>query len=520
MGAGKLIEAVEQRVRKSDIAGSKLCFALSPTLAKKIMNMLSRSLVSSVRDRLLRLLIHIHADMTQEATKTVNTMLLGECRQPLPIPQEKLDECMHTALNAALGALPDIIGRVRELRSLHDVGSKPKHREDYGLHLLGQLHDKALPGGLDYWERMNMAVQWFTARLLIEQAPPMTADDQESAVEVENSLNLPLEVTGTVDIDKLPDRLDYWKHLQKRTPLLPLPFRRGELPLILLNPCVPDSLRRRCHDLACGFLLDTTAGANLLWLDPTYACELLEVATSAIHGWRSVADYCRSRASGDSHFVDHITAAVRGAMIRMAATHDSHNATRIVSFLKSDSSMADIRKIVHQASTEDGFPVEDWHTRVPAWVNTLAVLGGNLRLQRKTRRPATERATSTDDVPDVLYLDEAAAAVGVSERTIRRWIATKEIAPPGRFDRRGGGEQAPYLFDRRTVEDMALLAKSQSDFADELGLTERALRRRLSAVRKRRPNDTRLEHLKRVIKEVREPDLRRSGEAQSNDDKS
>ena len=165
---------------------------------------------------------------------------------------------------------------------------------------------------------------------------------------------------------------------------------------------------------------------------------------------------------------------------------------------------SEIVKIVYEASIEDDEPVEDWHGFVPAWVETLLTLGGSLRFERRPSSPLLSETPAHKS--DYVSLKEAAAAADISERTLRRWIATKEIIPPGRFDFRGGGEQAPYLFDHRTITDLKLLGKSSATLAEELQVTERALQRRMTSLKRAFPNDSRLVRLQKAAKQIQESD--------------
>ncbi len=100
--------------------------------------------------------------------------------------------------------------------------------------------------------------------------------------------------------------------------------------------------------------------------------------------------------------------------------------------------------------------------------------------------------TLPSDKGEWLSLKAAAAAAGISEITLRRWVAREKVTPLRQI---GGPGQHRWRFTHEDVSHLRLLAMSNAALGASLGVTERTYRRMVSDLRKENPHLGRLELL-------------------------
>ena len=475
--------------------------ALTPEQASR--TLLSRQAGDqSEYGRLIKSAVHCLGDIVEHATRLTNSLFVDGLTQPIRLDEEAVEQAVVTGLERTHRLFTgDMHAHARGLDEVFGTtGHAPTERHGDGLLLLSSA--RLLPNSrkLDFWDTLELAVITSVATAIIEQAPPIATLSGTESTQLSNDLAIPA-VTSKVDWKQVELRLLRWRHLLRHGQNLPLPFSFDELAGGLLSGDCPPSLCRQIHDLCLAQLRgdnDTLLPAHLF---PEHVADLLMTATAALGSWDLLQDYHRYWMCNDEGYLQALFHAIKGSLLTLDKGFGKGGVGLRLETFQNQSRFQELRKLIHAASVQDDSPIEEWSERMPAWARSVVLYGANLAVVRKRPAGGATQAGRPPAEIDTGYftIKEAAGKANVSTSTIRRWLSDGTIPKPARLPTSGDSSKWQIVFTEQEVDDLKLLAMSSDELADQLGVTDRSVRRRMTKLRKNNPGFGRLDLLKLLL---------------------
>ncbi len=475
--------------------------SLSPSLANAVM--LSRQTNDqSEYERSVSAVVDCLGNVVEHATRLTNTQLLDVLTLPIHLDKEDIESAVVVALERThqlcSGATHAHARDVNE--GYGNSGQAPVTQHDRGLLLLSSTNHLPHRRELDFWDTLEMAVTASIAVAIVQQAPPIAEFNQDESVFLADDVPVPT-ATSKVDWDMVELRLLRWKHFTRHGQLLPLPFNANELAGALLSGSCPASLCRYIHDVCMESLLDRSGALHPVHVFPEQVPDLLKVAAASLTAWSTLVGYHDYWMGNQEGFRQAVFNAVQGSLVPLDKGFGKGGVGLRLETLQNQSRFQELRKLVHVAGIEDDTPISQWHDQMPAWARTVLLFGANLALVRKRPVSGTTQAGRPPAELDtgLFTIKEAAARANASTSTIRRWLADGTIPKPARLPTSGDSSKWQIVFTEQEVNDLRLLAMSSDELADQLGVTDRSVRRRMTKLRKNNPGSRRLDLLKLLL---------------------
>ena len=443
-----------------------------------------------------------------EAVGAATVVCLHELDSSFPMNDEAQEAAVAAGLAGGMRlASGETRKAARELRRQFEAeGRSPSQPTEYGTLLLGERKGLPHPADVDLWDTLDVAVKGAAFRRLIEDGPRLVKAIKDNCMEVGHAIEIPTAEAPPADWSIPQRRLDRWLHLRRRGTHLPFPFVADDLAAALLTGTCPPSLARRIHDLAVAEIPKEGDDVNPAHVFPDLVVGMLKIATAALVGWDDLRAYFEFWMGAAEDYPSAVFRAVKGALMPLEEPLGKHGTQLKLETLKSSSRFTELRKLLYSASVQDDVPIDGWDDNMPGWARTIVLLGLNLAGRRKhprgVRSGARRGRPPLRPGPGLFTIKEAAEAASTSTPTIRRWIAEELIPPPARIPAGHDKSRWQIVFTPEQVEDLRTLALSTGAIGQQLGVTDRTVRRRLITLKKRHPGATRLELRKLLLEEV------------------